>query len=119
MKTETVKVIDFRDIINTFCNLTNWSSDHKGVWNADLSKPIVFHAQLQESTCQHEQDWLCFYYPDNYSDITINPESLIIHSETTDYIGKDVYTIELGAIIQWLVLKNELPNDVEFLVKGW
>jgi hypothetical protein len=114
MKTEKTTVIEFSHIIHDFCKLTGWSSTHQGSWNADFTKSVVFNVNLAENTCQYEQDWLCFYYPGNYEKITIDPESLLINAEK----GKEIYGIGLGAIIQWLVLKGELGNEGEFLVKG-
>lgn len=118
IKTETVAVIEFGDIIHRFCRLTNWSSSHHGEWNADFSKP-VFKADLLEQTCQHEQDWLCFYYPNNYDYVTVDPMSLLTYAEKRTYLDKEYHGIGLGAIIRWLVLKGELPDTGEFLVKGW
>jgi len=117
IKTKVITKVDFSAIIYRFCNLTGWSSDHNGTWNANFNAPIVFHAILG-NIYHKEQDWLAFYYPDNYENITMDKASLLIDSTKTEYRGKNVFSIPFGAIIRWLVIKNELSADIdEFLVK--
>lgn len=117
IETREILVVNYSQVINRFCELTNWSSAHQGAWNADFSKPIVFSVELHEYTCQHEQDWMCFYYPDNCEEVNIDRNSLIDEENCGEYNGQRVYSIHLESILKWLILMNELPTESEFLVK--
>lgn len=113
--TDIVQSISFSNVISRFKELTGWAQAH---YDGDNSSPILFHAILAEYTCQHEQDWMCFYSPEDHDEITEDQNSLLDENEKCQYDGKDCYNIYLGEIIQWLVLNGELPDCGEFLVRS-
>jgi hypothetical protein len=113
--TTTLTQVEFRQIVDRFCELTGWASDHLGAWNADPAASIIVHVELAEQTRQHEQDWVMFYYPDNSEFVTKDKESLLSKNKG-QYRGRDTYTVPLESVLQWLTLNGELPDVGEILV---
>lgn len=113
IKTTVVTCVSFDDICHEFRKLTGWGDTTMGEWNADFTK-LVVNIKFSESTFQHEQDWMCFYYPEDYEHITEHPSSMI--DETYVYKENVIYKIGLGEIIRWLQLVGALPMESEFIV---
>lgn len=85
--------LDYTQIIARFVELTG-----EDRW------AIINKIELAEQTCQHEQDWMYIYYPDNHDYVTEDVESVTRNG-----------TMSLEAVLRWLVIKGEL-NGNEFLV---
>ncbi len=54
------------------------------------------------------------FYPGNYQEEVNQDVNSLITCRGT-FLNKDVYHIRMEAIMQWLVLHNELPEDECFL----
>jgi hypothetical protein len=120
IKTEMIQLIKYRDIVNKFGELTGWADASRGAWNADLSKPAIFTAELGERTFHHEQDWFGEYYPSNFEkEVTADVSSVVALSETGAYAGRVIYQIPLEAIMQWLVVRGEIVDNGTIIVNGW
>lgn len=113
--TKTIQLVDYNFIINRFCQLSNWV--HYSIQSySENSGRILFFPTLKDNIYQYEQNWIGEYYCNLYKEITHDIESL---KNVSELIDNKVLYIPLDAIIQWLVIREELIiNDTTILVKN-
>lgn len=107
-------VFDRDEVVDRFCEITDWECLQYGVWNGKYNKEVSFDLDYYENEFfQHEQDMI--YFDSSYDDILPSKEDItkeyIKNNMLTkeEYKGNFVYVIPMGWIIQFLRNIDELP----------
>ena len=117
MRSTTILVYNWNDVINEFGSITGMSFGTQGSWNLDYTKLAGEPDFSGHEILQYEQDYTYFERgnPKKYCVQTLT-EVLAKSRSCTTNNGKTFYRIPFHLVIEYLIVNDVLPENEQFFI---